>query len=326
MLGRRSIWSNERVIDLAALFVPATDEVWRLQNGNDPECRHFQKIADVGHYRHHRSTRQGIYVCTASGVLLGSMNSHNAEAVAQMLEDSLEQFAAMTLAERKLPADADIRPAHRWEESYQTDGLDLTMYARDLPESCDPDEESQPAWNQDRIWFSQAEAGSFLPPDRERLEAGAEYTLPSSLVTRIVRFSIIDTVRGQTTFYSPEEVADSTIRATIESVSENAITLRLSGQTSAESAKSRGRDLPHGIRTQLLGQATWNPNARRFSSFEIVAVGTRWGRTVFNGRRSQLEESPVGFVIQLTPADAPLVAPSFLWGYRAAWVKGPPRN
>ena len=42
------------MLTLAAKFVPAADEVYRMQNlktGTDPECRLFQKFAELGHYR-----------------------------------------------------------------------------------------------------------------------------------------------------------------------------------------------------------------------------------------------------------------------------------
>ena len=323
MLGRRSIWSKPEIIELSRQFIPATDEVWRLQNGDDPECRHFQKIADKGHYRSHRTTRQGIYVCTASGVLLGSLNSHNVDAVLKMMRDSLRKYETLDRKERLLAADADILPAHRWEDSWPQDGLDLTMFARDLPESCDPQDERGAAWNKDRVWFSDKEKRRWLPRDLSAIQPGDSWDVPADLVSRLVRFSVVDTVRGQTSFYTGDEIGDSAIRITAEEVTPAAIQLSIEGQTSAESETSRGRDYRHGIRTRLLGRATWDREGQQFLVFELVATGSRWGRTVFNGRQRQLEESPVGFVFRLTSPNAPLIAPSFLFAYGADWVRGP---
>lgn len=322
-MGRRSIWSQDAIIELSQQFVAATDEVWRLQNGTDPECKHFQKIADVGHYRAHESTRQGIYICTPSGILLGSMNTHNANAVRNMMSEALRKYAVMDQDERRLPKDADIKPDHRWEESYPADGLDLTMIARDLPESCNPDDECQSAWNKDRIWFSKSEMQQFLPEDLSQVEAGTRYDLPEGIVNRIVRFSVIDTAKGQTSYYARKEVAESRISATVESVDAVQVRIRLDGKTRATSPTSRGREFPHGIETELLGHAVFDRKQQQFSELEFVALGKRWGRTVFNGRHRQLEESPIGFVFRLTPKDAPLIAPSFLFAYRANWIKRP---
>lgn len=318
-MGRRSIWSKQEVIDLSEQFVAATDEVWRLQNGDDPECKHFQKFADVGHYRAHKSTRQGIYVCTPSGVLLGSMNTHNTDAVLNMMKESLTKYAAMEKQERLLPADADIKPKSRPEFRFPENGLDLSMFVRDLPASGEPDGERDAAWNQDRIWFSQAEARKFLPEDVGSLAVGDDYSLPQMIVDRFARFALIDTARGQTTHYQPEEVADSRVQGTITAINGSTIQISFVGSTSASSPKSRGREYPHGIGTKLLGKASYDLEKNRFVEFEWVAIGSRWGRTVFNGRSRKLQESPIGFVIRLAAEDAQRIAPAFLFAYGANW-------
>ena len=264
-MGRRSIWSNEEVIELSKQFVAATDEVWRLQNCDDPECLHFQKIADVGHYRKHRSTRQGIYICTPSGVLLGSMNTHNAAKVIRMMQSSLAKYQKMDSGDRLLANGARIRPQHRWEDSYPADGLSLTMYARDLPESCDPEATAQADWNQDRVWFSPDEARKFLPENVSGMRTGQTIKLPDDLVMRIARFSIVDTVKGQTSYYSRREVADSKIMVSVSDIDGAQVKLTLKGTTSAQSKTSRGRRLPHGIKTNLMGEATYDLEHDRFT-------------------------------------------------------------
>lgn len=325
-MGRRSIWSKEAIIELSEQFVPATDEVWRLQNGSDPECRHFQKLAEVGHYRNHKSTRQGIYVSTPSGILLGSLNTHNTAAVLEIMRQGLKKYGSMDPERRKLSKDSEFQPTHRWEGSYPDGGLDLTMYARDLPESCDPVDKCQPSWNQDRVWFTPSEARKFLPENRAEIVAGAQHEIPELIVSRLARFSVIDTVRGQTSFYAAKDVADSKLSIRVEDVNGSVVELSIRGSTKGESNTSRGRNLPHGIETNLLGQAKYDLDKNSFSQFELVAVGTRWGRTVFNGRSHQLEKSPVGFVFRLTPDNAPLIAPSFLFAYGVDWVQHPKRT
>jgi hypothetical protein len=75
------------VLTLAAKFVPAADEVYRMQNlktSTDPECRLFQKFAEQGHYRRPGTTRQGTYCVSPSGVLLGSINSNDPQRIADL--------------------------------------------------------------------------------------------------------------------------------------------------------------------------------------------------------------------------------------------------
>ena len=322
-MGRRSIWSKPDIIELTKKFAVATDEVWRLQNLDDPECIHFRKIADVGHYRAHKSTRQGIYVCTPSGVLLGSLNTHNVGKVKNLLLTSLKKYSELDSDQRLLKDTRSILPDHRWEQSKPVDGLELTMIARDLPASCKPGEPKDSEWNQDRVWFSKSEARQFLPADLSGIKKEQQYSVPTNLVARIVRFSIVDTVKGQTTHYKLNEVRESELTATIEHFDETTVRIAFKGQTDAESKGSRGQDMPHGIQTKLLGTALFDREKQRFDQFEIVAIGSRWGRTVFNRRSKQLDETPVGFVFQMTPPHAPSIAPSFLYAYNAKWVKRP---
>ncbi|MCP4462113.1 MAG: hypothetical protein GY819_04865 [Planctomycetaceae bacterium] len=323
MVGRRTIWANDDVIELSKQFVAATDEVWRLQNGDDPECKYFREFAEQGHYRGKGSTRQGTYICTPSGILLGSLNSHNADAVLKMMQAALKKYESLEPKQRLLAAGAKILPDHRWEASYQPDGLDLTMIARDMPESCDPEDSAGAAWNQDRIWFSKAETQELLKGNIGNPQPGDQFDLSPVFVSRLARFSVIDTVRGQTSCFQQDEVAGSQVKATVTAVEDDQVHLQLQGRTVAESSTSRGRSLPHGMLTKLLGTAIYDRQLGRFSSFEMVAIGERQGRTVYNGRHRQADKSNVGFVVRLTPQNAPLIAPTFLFAYDADWVQRP---
>ena len=79
--GRRFVWSDPLIIEVAKQFIPTTDEVWRLQRVQDSDAIFFQEMANKGHYRTAGRTRQGIYVCSPNGKLLSSINSLNADDV-----------------------------------------------------------------------------------------------------------------------------------------------------------------------------------------------------------------------------------------------------
>ena len=72
-------------MELARRFIPAADEVGRLQSGKDEECQLFQKIAEQGHYAGRTKpsrTRQGTYAITPDGTLLISWNTNDPRVVA----------------------------------------------------------------------------------------------------------------------------------------------------------------------------------------------------------------------------------------------------
>ena len=117
MAGRRLVWSDPRIIDIAKEFIPTTDEVWRLQRVQDKDAFVFQEMANKGHYRRVGGTRQGIYVCSPSGVLLNSINSLNADDVLEMIKSGLDKWNALPLSARQISSNFIPRAMHRWENS-----------------------------------------------------------------------------------------------------------------------------------------------------------------------------------------------------------------
>ena len=320
MRGRRSVWSDKRLIEISKKFVVAADEVWRLQRGTDPECALFRAMADKGHYGGNPgATRQGIYVCAPSGEFLASINSNRPEAVLEMIQRGLTAWKALPKEKRSLAEEKKIQPKHRWEDSYPEGGLNLQSISRDLPSDCRPDQPIEIKWNIDYAWFTKGEARSWLPPKPKK---GDRQSVPQALVERLARFHLLDAVRGQTSTFWPNEIESAKLDVVVTKVAKNVVTVDLEGMTRC--ASERGRDHgPFGVATQLRGSAKFDLKSSKFTSFELVALGQRWGRTRFNGRYSEPESSPIGFVLRLAADDAPRVAPAVLFAYRADWVKYP---
>lgn len=295
----------------------ATDEVWRLQYGEDPECRLFQRMSEEGHYRQQLNhTRQGYYICTPSGQLIDSLNSQNPKSVISFMQRSLKKWDDLSVAERKkLPT--DFRPSHRWENSYPEDGLILTMYVRDLPKMGGPHRPPATHWNQDHIWFSANEARQWLPADSE---SPTKFALPGLVVERLARFHFTDAVKGQTPDYRSHHVAGSQLDGQIVERDNGHILLRYSGRLLA---RAGGPLVPRGVIVDVLGKATYDEAQGKFVQFELVALGDRWGRTEHNSRKGDGDSNPLGFVARLAAPNAPRVAPSSAgWGY-ADWIRKP---
>ena len=322
------------MIESARRFVATTDEVWRLQRGEDAECRFFQAMANQGHFGGKEgSTRQGIYVCAPSGKFLGSILSHRPSRVIAMLDKAWKKWESLPPEERSLSELSQIRPSHRWEDSYPEDGLVLSMFTRDLPLDCDPTSECRKKWNRDFVWYSKGEARQWLPPEPA---AGKEWELPPRLTDRLARYHLVDVVRGQTSPMSASQVAGSKIIVRVQGLSGDLVHLEITGNTTSESKgrklseesersqRRRGRDTEHGVTANLLGTATFDLSAEKFVAFEFVALGARWGQTRFNGRYWDSENSsPVGYVFQLAGPSTPQVAPGFVAFYEADWLTRP---
>jgi hypothetical protein len=308
------------VLKLVAKFVPAADEVYRMQNlqtGTDPECRLFQKFAELGHYRQPGATRQGTYCVSPSGVLLGSMNSNDPKRILDLLEKSLAKWETLSRDERLLPTDPkkQLPDIKRPERYYPEDGLVLTVTSRDMPRGEGQPKAGLPkaaradwretAWNQDFAWFTKAEARQFLPAEPK---VGGKQDLPESIINRIACAHLIDNVRGQTNPFNESQIKKARLTAEVTKVDGNTVSLRLEGETSTAVDGPR----KHSLDMRLLGSATFDLAKGRFTAFELVAVGVRAGSTQLNGRRNDTDPAPIGILFTLA-GDGPCerIAPAF---------------
>jgi hypothetical protein len=162
------------------------------------------------------------------------------------------------------------------------------------------------AWNQDFAWFTKTEARQFVPPEAK---AGKKQELPIPLLHRIACAHPIDNVRGQTSPFEEGEVKKARLSTEVTAVDGDMVSLRLEGET--RTAMEGRRE--HGLEMRLLGRATFDLAKGHFRTFELVAVGSRWGGTQFNGRRGDADAAPIGILFTLA-AESPCerVAPAFI--------------
>ena len=310
--------------ELLRSFVTVADEVGRLQRGKDAECSVFQGFCEQGHYggrTEPTNTRQGIYAIAPSGRFLASVNSTRPEQVAAMLRLALTRWAELPEQDRLMRADelARVGAVARFEDRFPADGLVLAEYVRDLGRTADPRDWRTRAWNADQAWFTKAEAGVLVPAGAE---VGAATAVPARLVERLARLHLVDSVRGQTPPFGKEAVQEATLRSTVTAVDGPRVQLRLDGSTRTTATGSwpetdGGASAAHerGVRTELCGRAVWNRAGERFESFELLAVGERWGATQYNQRGGDTAPSRIGFLFVLAPKDFPRTAPAYWWEY-----------
>jgi hypothetical protein len=246
-----------------------------------------------------------------------------------LLREALEKWEKIAPGDR-LPADdpKDRTSAlRRAERFYPEGGLVLHVYSRDLPrEEVAPGWRGK-AWNQDYAWFRKEEARQFLPGGEPK--PGQKHEVPAPLVRRLARAHLVDNVRGQTRPYDDRHVEKARLTAVVEAVDGDVVTLRLEGETrtAAEGVwhvgglRSRqATPQKRGFEANLLGRAAYDMKTERFQTFELVAVGTRWGATQFNVRQDDMDPAPIGVLFTLA-GDSPWerVAPAFfseVYGWR----------
>ncbi len=276
-------------------------------------------MANHGHSGGGPTSRQGTYVCSPSGKFLASVNSNDPDRILEMLKEGLTAWEQLPEQDRRLAEASRIKPKHRWEESYPTDGLVLSVINRDLPVACDPNAPCEAEWNQDHVWFSQHEAAGWLGRNPQ---PGDVHSVSDEIVSRLARLHFIDSVRGQTVRFSEAGVAGSEIATEVLSRAGSRVELKITGVTRGIASEGWWQSA-NGVVTRLLGHATYDLAERTFVEFELVALGRRWGYTRFNGRRGDDETGPLGFVFRLADPKAPRIAPAAIARYEAGWVKRP---
>jgi hypothetical protein len=311
VIARQSVWSDTQVAKLLADFIPCADEVWRLQNRNDPDCVHFRKFCDEGGMLNDRdatTTRQGTYCCTPSGMFLGSMNHRDPVRVAGLLRDALKKWKEIKKEDRLLkddPAEA-WKQVNRAEKQYPEDGLVLRVNSRDMPREKQATDWRGKAWNHDYAWFRKEEVARMLP---RQFAKKTEWKLPDDLVQRLCRLHLVDNVRGQTNGYAPKSVQEAEINCKVTRIKKGVVTIRLAGKVKMS---QEGR----GLEATMLGEAKYSTKEEKFEQFELVAAGERWGRTRYNARDDDEGRAGIGYALHIA-GDSPTekVAPAEFGNY-----------
>lgn len=316
------------MIALARSFVPAADEVWRLQNDDDPECRFFRSSV-TGNTARFGGTLQGTYIFAPDGKLLERRNSNSATQILEIMERALARWRELP-AERRRPTAENFRAQFRWENSYPADGLVLSRFARDLPVDGRPSSQPTKPYNQDAVWFSRAEARRWVPQSRE---IGSRRVVPAVSAERLAFVALADNVRGQTIPFHKTETSGTRLETQVTAVRDNLIDIRITGVTRANAKGpwlyepnywQPSRDWPRSVTTRVAGEATFDAKRGVFVAFRLVALGERRGQTGNNGRGRDTGPRGIGFALRLAP-NGWRVAPTFINVYDVPWVEMPKR-
>jgi hypothetical protein len=228
-----------------------------------------------------------------------------------MLREALERWNEMSKEERLLDYDPEevLPQINRAENHYPEDGLVLRVNSRDLPRTgLDPTDWRSTAWNFDYAWFTQEEMLSIFPRTVRR---GQSWEMPENLVQRMATLHMADNVRGQTNRYPDDGVEEAKLECTLVRMRRGLAHIEMEG-----TVKLRDEGRNRGFDGTMYGFAVYDTNADRFTEFELVVSGERWGRTRFNAREDDDGRAPIGFVFSLA-SDHPTerVAPAMFGAY-----------
>ncbi len=323
MTGRASVFSDDKVIaKLNKHFVNVAIDINFVKHQQDNEGEFFRKIAEQGHYAGRTkptNTRQGLYVATADGNLLASVNTTRPRDALAMVEKAIKRFGNSDAYEIKKFA-ASNSPDKRFNIAFPKGGLILRQTTRDLPRSDDPDFAT---WrhNFDHVWLAAKELKSFVPVNPK---VGETYSIPAALAKRLAMFHFVDQVKGEADAFRKSAV-DAEMQAKVSHIEDQKISIRIRGKAKCTQPPTGDRNpysgnrikKERGVDVLIRGRLKYDASEKSFGQFDLVVFGDRWGAATYNFRSQDMGPAPIGFAFEMlstTPEN--MTRPKFLlWDY-----------
>lgn len=319
MVGRALAFSSSETIALTrARFVPVIGDEWYYRRREDPEGAFFNAVADQGPRKKGKGgTRQGIYLFTAGGKLLGyAPGDVLPETLQSTLRTALAAWERLPEVERKpgaasIPASVQADP--RYNPAPPPGALIVKVHSRILDrdpggKACSVggdvaiDERRIPPLAQyDRLWLRESEWRSLVPA---RPREGQVSAVPAEVALRILRFHLVDNTRGEPEPWALEDVRSSSLTLTVEQASSAGVRLRLDGaallvrRAGPESAE-------RGFAVRLLGYLHHDTARRKLDRFDVVALGDHWGDGPYTSG-SRPGRTALGIAFTLTSGASPV--------------------
>jgi hypothetical protein len=313
-----STFADPEVIRMAREdFVTVAADDWYQRRKQDDEGEFFRKVSDQGPRKNNDgSTRQGIYVFTAAGKLLGYRNHEDAGVMRDALKKALAAWKKLPAAERKPGAVVIGEPAKvdaNYTRTLPKGGLIVNVYTRILDKDAKGDfchgtcaftGGDQSA--HDHLWLTAKDIEALVPASAK---TGDVVPLPPQFVNRLLRYHLVDNTRGEASFWRLQDIRKQSFKLSVGEVTDQAITLKLEGAallaTGADLKKAQ-----RGFDVSVLGTLRFHRQKKYFDRFDIVALGDHWGAGPFTpGARPG--RMPLGIAFELARGDngADLVPP-----------------
>lgn len=296
--------------------IPVASDDWYNRRKRDAEGEFFRSVSNQGPRKNKGvggSTRQGMYIFTASGKLLGYRNNWDPNNMRLEIQRALKKFAALPAKDRtpgaiKVP---DLN-ASDFDKGYYrpvpTNGLVVRVHSRLIErdgkafKTCSelPSGILGLMTARDHLWIQEKELKALLPGNPK---AGQIIEMPTKIAERINRFHLVDNTRGEPPFWSRKEVHSTSMKLTIRNVTQTKISMKLDGRSlmanDADISKaSRGFDVA------FEGTVAIDRKTDRITQFDILALGEHWG----GGQYTSIPRpgrSPIGLVFELVEPKTP---------------------
>jgi hypothetical protein len=268
-----SVFSDPEIVALLQTkFIPVAVDNHHIEKQRDAEGDFYRKVAD----------RQGEYLCTPEGKLLGRTNTHSAAHLKGLLEKALRDFQPAEGA----PAEGG-KPDPRFSRALPEQGLVLSATTKVLggyPDSGDRKIRIyQQSLGRDHLWL-----------EKEDVQALVEGRVTDRLRNRIASYHLVDNTRGEPPWWRKGEI--------------KSLELALSNGILTGKARFESESGDRGFAADLRGVVEVRDG--KVTRFDLVAKGEAWGAGRWNGGQpSGKYPLAVAFALTDPKTDADRVLP-----------------
>jgi hypothetical protein len=248
-------------------FIPVSGNTHDLQWRKSPAQRFFMTISDgtidpgLKKVRDCSQDPQGFYIAGADGTSYGWNNDHDPDNVEKYMDRGLAAFRAHP-PKATVVSDDERRAAFAVTPDPSTSVVRVFSRIRPLPDEV---------WGLNRsvgrdfLWIYADEVRAIA----KAAKTGAPFALPDSLVRRIVRFHLVDNVRGTPDMWGPHEVQRAQfVAARVDGG--GGLRVKFSGDFAMHN-KSRGHV------GAIDGELELDEAAARVTRFRAYSRGQAWG-------------------------------------------------
>jgi len=261
----------------------AGDDWYQRQKKGD-EGTFYRKVVEQGPRRGTNGTRQGHYVFTAQGELLGFNNNRGPERRLAMMREALEKWENLPAERKRASISEEAKGDEQYQRKLPEGGQVVKVYTRSLEDS----EGRLVALGEDKVGNQTAVDHLWLRKEEvkelQKLVADGGGTFPAWFSMRIVRFHLRDNTRGEPEDWKKEHIKNWELKVDAK------------GQVNGRFELQK-KDGKLGFEGRITGGISFDGD--RLSKFEWLVLGDQWGEGNYT-RGARPGKTPLGQVLQLT--------------------------
>ena len=285
-------------------MIPFTGDTHELQFRKSPAQQWF-----VGLY--HRTSApllnaqksfsndsQGMYIVGADGTSYGYTNDHDPSNIHKALDAAFKKFKTHP-PQKVTISEADIRAPYAVTPPPTATVARVFTRISPLPKACIG---LNSGVGRDYLWIYPEEAKAMLALADEPTKP---FKLPASLVLRIVRYHLVDNVRGSPDMWAVKELKEYPFTARVSGRTKETVEVLFSGKFKLHHEGTNAR----GYEGSLEGQLTLQVAQGTVSRFRALATGKAWGDGTYNPHSPQGHYPLVVAMMEASDPVARLIPP-----------------